>query len=231
MLQGTIVHHTLAEWHRNPQPIEPLFERIFAEHCAAKAVFMGYRTEYLRRQMRDDLRQFSKSTKLTAGSEILTEYPFEMALDDSVVIRGRIDRIDKLPGGRALIVDYKYSAPGRVTEKLTNESLLQGGLYALAVERTLGLEPAGVFYFGLKDTLRVAGWSDPPNAFGAGSEALTRQWIESAASRARAAAEEIRAGRIAPEPASPDLCRTCDFRDVCRYKGAAPALAARAPGT
>jgi RecB family exonuclease len=190
---------------------------------------MGYRTEYLRRQMLDDLRQFSRGLKLPASSEILTEHSFEMALDDALLIRGRIDRIDKLPGGRALIVDYKYSA--RVAEKLTNESLLQGGLYALAVERTLGLKPAGVFYFGLKDKLRVAGWSDPPNAFGVDSEALTRQWIESAADRARTAAEQIRGGRIAPQPAAPDLCRVCDFRDVCRYEGGAQTLAARAPGT
>src|SRR5262249_38240 len=49
-LQGTILHRTLAEWHRSPQPIEPLFDRIFAEKCAAEVVFMGYRTEFLRRQ-------------------------------------------------------------------------------------------------------------------------------------------------------------------------------------
>jgi len=40
-----------------PAAHEPLFDRIFAEQCSAKAVFMGYRTEYLRRQMLDDLRR------------------------------------------------------------------------------------------------------------------------------------------------------------------------------
>src|SRR5439155_3440131 len=118
MLQGTIVHQTLAEWHRNPQPIEPLFDRMFAEKCAADDVFMGYRTEFLRRQMLDDLRRFCDEQKLPADGEILTEQPFEMALEDSLLIRGRIDRIDKLPDGRALIVVYKYSAAGRVAEKL-----------------------------------------------------------------------------------------------------------------
>jgi ATP-dependent helicase/DNAse subunit B len=68
MLQGTIVHQTLSEWHRNPQPIEPLFDRIFAEKCAEKAVFMGYRTEYARRQMLDDLRRFCEKHKLPAAS-------------------------------------------------------------------------------------------------------------------------------------------------------------------
>jgi RecB family exonuclease len=226
MLQGTIVHQALAEWHRNPQPIEPLFDRVFAEQCRAKAVFMGYRTEYLRRQMLDDLRRFCDNQKLPASSGIRTEYPFEMAVDDSLVIRGRIDRIDTLPDGRALIVDYKYSAAARVAEKLEKITLLQGGLYALAVERTLGLKPAAVFYYGLKKDLRVVGWSDPPSAFKVSASPLTRAWIDAAVDRARTAAEQIRGGRVDPAPASLELCRLCEFRDVCRYEGAARALSA-----
>jgi ATP-dependent helicase/DNAse subunit B len=226
MLQGTIIHQALSEWHRSPQPIEPLFDRVFAERCEKAAVFMGYRTEFLRRQMVDDLLRFSENQKLPVCPEILTEQPFEMELGDSLLIRGRIDRIDLLPDGRALIVDYKYSAAARVAEKLEKTTLLQGGLYALAVERTLGLKPAAVFYYGLKKDLRVAGWSDPPGAFRISSQPLTRQWIDAAVDRARGAVEQIRSGRIAPEPASLDLCRLCDYRDVCRFEGAAKILVA-----
>jgi ATP-dependent helicase/DNAse subunit B len=229
LLQGTIIHQALAEWHKNPQPIEPLFDRIFATACAERAVFRGYRTEYLRRQMLDDLRQFCESGKLPPAGEVLTELPFDFQLDDSMRLRGRIDRVDKLPGGRALIVDYKYSAAQRVAARMTKESLLQGGLYALAVERELGLEPAAVFYFGLKKDLKVVGWSDPPDAFGVNTEPLTREWIDSAAVRARQAADEIRAGRITPDPADSDLCRICDYRDVCRFVAQADSL--RAPST
>ncbi len=227
MLQGTIVHQTLSEWHLNPQPIEPLFERIFAENCVKKRVFMGYRTEYLRRQMLDDLRQFCDSGKLPAGSEVLTERSFEMAVDDSLLVRGRIDRIEKLPDGRALIVDYKYSAAANVAAKMGKATLLQPGLYALAAERALGLKPAGVFYFGLKDKLKVVGWSDPPGAFGIKTEPLTREWIDGVVQIARTAADQIREGRIAPMPVSLELCRLCDFRDVCRYDGAAQTLTAK----
>jgi ATP-dependent helicase/DNAse subunit B len=226
MLQGTIVHQTLSEWHLNPQPIEPLFERIFAENCARKRVFMGCRTEYLRRQMLDDLRQFCDSGKLPAASEVRTEHPFEMAVDDSLLVRGRIDRIDRLPDGRALIVDYKYSAAANVAAKMDKATLLQPGLYALAAERALGLKPAGVFYFGLKDKLKVVGWSDPPGAFGIKTEPLTREWIDGVVQIARTAAEQIREGRVAAMPASLELCRLCDFRDVCRYDVAVRTLTA-----
>jgi ATP-dependent helicase/DNAse subunit B len=154
-----------------------------------------------------------------------------MQVDDSLLVRGRIDRIDKLPDGRALIVDYKYSAAANVAAKLDKTTLLQGGLYALAAERELGLKPAGVFYYGLKGDsngqTKVVGWSDPPGAFQIRSEALTREWIERAVEQARTAADQIRQGRIAPAPASLDLCRLCDFSDVCRYDAAARTLAAR----
>jgi ATP-dependent helicase/nuclease subunit B len=230
-LQGNIIHQTLSEWHRSPQPIEPLFDRIFAEKCAENAVFLGYRAEYLRWQLLGDLRRFVENQKLPASAEVLTEQSFEMVIGDSLPVRGRIDRVDKLPDGRALIVDYKYSAAARVAEKIEKITLLQGGLYALAVERTLGLTPAAVFYYGLKGNPRVVGWSDPPNAFRINSEPLTRAWIDAAVDRTRNAARQIRAGRVAPEPVSLELCRLCEFRDVCRYDGAAHALAAEAPGS
>ncbi|HTM50300.1 MAG TPA: PD-(D/E)XK nuclease family protein [Bryobacteraceae bacterium] len=229
MLQGNIIHDTLAEWHRSPQPIEPLFDRVFAARCAAASVFMGYRTEYLRCQMLDDLRQFAADRRLPASADVITEYPFEMEIEPGLVIRGRIDRIDKLPDGRALIVDYKYSAAARVAEKVEKATLLQGGLYALAVERELKMQPAAVFYFGLKKDLRMDGWSDPPDAFAAGAKPLTRAWIDASVDRARAAAGQIRSGRIAPAPAWAGLCRLCDFRDVCRYDGAAQAISVEAP--
>ena len=178
--------------------------------------------------MLDDLRQFADKLKLPASLEVLTEQPFEMAVDDSLLLRGRIDRIDKLPDGRALIVDYKYSAAQRVAARMGKEALLQGGLYALAVERELGLKPAGVFYYGLKKDLTVVGWSDPPGAFGIASDPLTREWIDGAVARAHRAADEIRGGRIAPDPVDLELCRLCDYRDVCRYDGAARTLTTKA---
>src|SRR5439155_22517429 len=168
--------------------------------------------------------QFCEANKLPPSGELLTEQKFEIALSDSLRLRGRIDRIDKLPGGRALIVDYKYSAAQRVAARMTKESLLQGGLYALAVQQALGLEPAAVFYFGLKQHLKLVGWSDPPGAFGVDTQRLTREWIDAAAERARLTAGEILAGRIAPDPADPEICRLCEYADVCRYVGQADSL-------
>ena len=45
------------------------------------------------------------------------------------------------------------------------------------------------------------------------------------------AAQQIRDGRIAPDPVSLELCRLCEFCDVCRYEGTGRTLAAEAPAT
>ena len=77
----------------------------------------------------------------------------------------------------------------------------------------------------------MVGWSNPPDAFEVHSEPLTQAWIDAAMNRARTAAEQIRGGTVAPDPESLELCRLCDFRDVCRYEGAGRTLAAEAPAT
>ncbi len=230
LLQGTIIHETIAQWHKTGEQIEAVFERIFVDRCTKEAVFPGYRAEYLRRQMLDDLRNFEQNQKLPACAEILTEQPFEMEIGEGVALRGRIDRVDILRDGRALIVDYKYSAKSRLSAKVDDETLLQAGLYALAAEKTLGLKAAGVFYYGVKGgakgEISVVGWSDPPGAYGPKSAALTREWIDTAIAKTIEAGRQIREGRIAPSPANAEMCRLCDFRDVCRYEGAPKTLAA-----
>ncbi|MGH9662187.1 MAG: PD-(D/E)XK nuclease family protein, partial [Bryobacteraceae bacterium] len=230
LLQGAIVHKVLAESVRRREPLEPLFDEIFRRECTAAAVPRGYRSEYLRRQMLDDLRYFLDDGQLPAGPASVTEQGFEMRLSDSLTVRGRIDRIDATPAG-AVIVDYKYSAPQRVLDRARDNNRLQGPLYALAAERALRLRVAGIFYASVRRAagrreVTIAGWADPATGLRlSGSEPLTREWLAEGESAALDAVQSIRDGRIAPAPSDPDLCRTCDYRDVCRYT---PAAAARA---
>ena len=46
---------------------------------------------------------------------------------------------------------------------------------------------------------------------------FTPEWLSAAQTQSLAAAAQIMAGRIAPVPYDVELCRLCDFRDVCRY--------------
>ncbi|HSS04638.1 MAG TPA: PD-(D/E)XK nuclease family protein [Solirubrobacterales bacterium] len=67
-------------------------------------------------------------------------------------LHGAIDRVDRAPDGRALVLDYKLS--GRVTprERLEQEAKLQLQLYMIAVAEHWGSEAIGGLYHPLRGT-------------------------------------------------------------------------------
>src|SRR5262249_6506070 len=67
-------------------------------------------------------------------------------------LHGAIDRVDRGPGGDALVLDYKLS--GRVTprEKFEEQAKLQLPLYLLAVAEHWGAQPVGGLYHPLRAT-------------------------------------------------------------------------------
>ena len=133
---------------------------------------------------------------------------------ETVGVRGKIDRLDVAPGGRAYVIDYKYSAAQRTRHRLDDANLLQAQLYAMAAEKTFGMRPA-TFYVGLKGGVVYAGWSD--EAVGdLTAEPVPERWLEDAETRTLRVVEEIRSGRVEAAPSNPENCRYCEYRDVCR---------------
>ena len=55
-------------------------------------------------------------------------------LGDGLCVRGRIDRVDRGPGGEAIIIDYKGRSKPKAADRWLQEGLLQAGLYARALE-------------------------------------------------------------------------------------------------
>jgi CRISPR/Cas system-associated exonuclease Cas4 (RecB family) len=43
-------------------------------------------------------------------------------------------------------------------------------------------------------------------------------WLAAARQKTLRVVEEIRAGRVEPDPADPAKCRQCDYRDACRSR-------------
>jgi RecB family exonuclease len=213
--QGNIVHEVLAEWWKQPRDVAPLFERVFADHLEAAHIPNGYHTERLRNAMLDDLKRFTGGdTWPRAAFQSQTEIKFDLPLAEGLEIKGRIDRLDVAPDGRAFVLDYKYSAAPRVKDKLKNENLMQAPLYMLAAQH-LNFRPAGMFYVGLKGGIEYAGWSDDGRM---DSLALPEEWLETTRERTLRMVEEIRGGRVEIVPADRDSCRFCDAKDVCRIE-------------
>ncbi len=208
LTQGNIVHAVLARWYPAPRDMDALFAEEFVRALEDHRIPGGYHTERLRNAMLDDLRAFARDGRWPLpGLRALTEQQFEFALNDSLTIAGKIDRLDLSDDGRAWVTDYKYSRS--VKAKVEDRNLLQAPLYLIGAQRVFGVAPAGMQYVGLKAGVEVAGWEDGefPEGFFENAEIRTLQ-----------AVEQIRGGTIAPSPADPAKCGFCDYRDVCRFE-------------
>jgi putative RecB family exonuclease len=208
LTQGNIVHTVLAQLFQRPQDVEALFEEAFAGKVEEKQIPPGYHRERLRNAMLDDLRAFAADREAPrGGGQSRTEADFQFVLEEGVEVKGKIDRLDVQPDGRALVIDYKYSGEKNTRDRQDNDDLPQAPLYLLAAERFFGLEPAGMTYIGLKGGVVLAKWKDGE---------LPAGWREAATQRTMAIVAAIRSGRMEVAPSDRDKCRYCDFRDICR---------------
>ncbi len=145
-------------------------------------------------------------------------------LGDGVMLRGRIDRIDVLPGGEAAVVyDYKGA---RVTPgaRWIEDGKIQLALYMRAAEQLLGLRVVGGLYQPLGGAdLRARGVLDV--GAGVGVECVRTDLMEAAEidalvqealALARAAAAQAVAGEIEARPLTCAFSGGCSHPAICR---------------
>ena len=150
-------------------------------------------------------------------------------------LHGAIDRVDRAPDGRTLVLDYKLS--GRVTpgEKLEEEAKLQLQLYLIAVAELWGTETIGGIYHPLRGTserrprgLVLEDAAAELAGYGLSkTDRVDAERFEELLSEARRRAGEIvarmRTGRIDRDPGpraglrNHGICPAfCDFAPICR---------------
>jgi hypothetical protein len=84
------------------------------------------------------------------GSREKKDYLGLQTEDGTVLLRGKIDRVDVDPSGKfALVIDYKTGKTFN-SKKLKNATQLQLLIYLLAVQRNLGLRPLGGHLYALR---------------------------------------------------------------------------------
>ena len=113
------------------------------------------------------------------------------------VLRGRVDRVDRLPEGGWELIDYK-TGPPRSRAQLEQD--VQLSLYAVAAREAWQFESARGAYYYVLDDAKVP----VPAAAG-------RDWIEEVATEV---AEGIMSQGFEPTP-SYAACAMCDYRLVC----------------
>lgn len=234
LLKGTVVHAVMQRWHSSDGGMEipSLVNTVVDEICSSEKVPDDFRKELARIEIVSALTKFAEMAEAPEGWKTSAEEPFELRLEDDVVVSGRIDRLDVAPDGRAIVFDYKYSGGKRLKRIMAgheNHKNVQVCLYLLAASRVLGHEPAGMFYWSLKGDCPIDGWHVSLPDYEKIAAAITSgelmEMLEGSETATLEAASEIRAGRIAPTP-DPEICRYCEFRDVCRARSVSKTVAA-----
>lgn len=133
----------------------------------------------------------------------------ETVLDDGLVLRGYVDRVDVTSDGRIRVVDYKTGRAPR--EAYEAKALFQMKFYALVLWRLRGVVPSllQLVYLGSGEVLRYAPDEDDLRATERKLKALWTA-IDRAAST----------GDWRPSPGR--LCDWCDHRPLCPAWGGTP---------
>ena len=172
-------------------------EAIYDRHWSDSGFIDDYHKEEYKKEGRRQLEAFWKTYSIAPADVLYQEKKFELPLDNDVVVTGRIDQINRISGKKVEIIDYKT---GKAKDKKAAAKDLQLGIYALAVEEILELDPARLVLYSLTSNEAVESTRD--------SKALkeTREKIAEVADRIRAR----------DFPAKPGFgCKFCDYRPIC----------------
>jgi putative RecB family exonuclease len=130
-------------------------------------------------------------------------------VDDQLLIRGYIDRLDVSPAGELRVVDYKTGGAPR--EAFEARALFQLKFYALVLWRTRGVVPRVLRLLYLKDQ-EVCDYSPDADELARFERTLVALW--------RAIEQAKQAKEFRPKPSR--LCGWCAHRALCPAFGGSP---------
>jgi len=182
-----------------PTPSEAVFERERRELRADLGVFLELLAE-------DGARWLATEWKFGFGDPDTPEIELRLG-EDTVFLRGAVDRIDELDGDALGIVDYKTGSAFKFrdnTGTYNGGARLQHALYTEAVESGMGRRVARAEY----QFPTVKG--DPRRAHY--ERALLHRWPEILTQLF----DMVAAGHFLPPFDEDAPCRICDFTSMCR---------------
>jgi RecB family exonuclease len=172
------------------------------------------RERRLREKARVALTRYHQRLGEEDSQPVWFERPFTFRLGPHH-LRGRVDRVDRLKGGREEyeLIDYKTSRP-KTAGQLEDD--VQLSLYALAAREDWQLESSSQAYYYVLDDRKV------PVPDGGNAESVKDTVLE--------VGEGILAQEFEPTP-SHAACSICDYRIVCPAAESERALGANTPAT
>jgi DNA helicase-2/ATP-dependent DNA helicase PcrA len=198
---GSIMHNTikrmLSEIRRGHKlPFEEA-RRIFETEWRS----VGFEDEYQEAGYKKDgieqLRAFHAAVIAAPPQIREQEKPFELPLDNNVIVTGRMDQVNSLGRNDVEIVDYKTGKPKKEADTKKD---LQLSLYALAAKEIFEWNPVRlVFHYLQNNQIQVT--------------TRDSKQLDEAQQIVQEAAADIRAGEFPPKPGY--ICRNCAYKPIC----------------
>jgi DNA helicase II / ATP-dependent DNA helicase PcrA len=195
---GILVHNVLERFHKEDG--EGGLERLMELFQAGwrRAGFGSSDDELqFRDRAQEAMRLYWEHEQQSEGEPLWLERKFDIRIGPHHV-RGRVDRVDRLPDGSHELIDYK-TGERKSEEELEND--LQLALYRLAAREAWDLEVGNGSYYYVLDAEKVAAPVRPDDA-----ERVERTVLE--------VGEGVTSQDFEPRP-SPTTCGWCDYRLVC----------------
>jgi len=198
---GILFHNVLERFHKEPPANEDeglsLLNKLFAEGWRRTGFGDSDDELQFRDRAREALRLYWERERLSEGEPIWLEKKFDFKVGDHHV-RGRVDRVDRLPDGDYELIDYKTG------ERKSEEDLdsdLQLALYRMAAREAWGIEASTGSYYYVLDAEKVPAPTRPDDA-----ERVERTVLQ--------VGEGILSQDFEPRP-SPNVCSWCDYKLIC----------------
>ncbi len=197
---GILVHQVLERFHAQTGASGTLAELLGLLDSGWRRGGFGDSEEerQLRGKATSALTMYHRRFQHEPAEPMWFERPFSFKLGPHL-LRGRVDRIDRLPGGEYELIDYKTGRP-KTSAQLGDD--VQLALYALGAREAWQLDAARQAYYYLLDDQKVS----LPDA---GEDRA--EWVSEVA---REVAEGVLAQEFEPTP-SFAACSVCDYRLVC----------------
>jgi DNA helicase II / ATP-dependent DNA helicase PcrA len=198
---GILIHNVLERFHKEGEVRgEEGLERLMALFEAGwRRSGFGSSDDELqfRDKARAAMRLYWERESESEGEPVWLERKFDIRIGEHHV-RGRVDRVDRLPGGDHELIDYKT---GERKSEADLESDLQLALYRLAAREAWDLEANTGSYYYVLDADKVAAPVRPDDA-----ERVERTVFQ--------VGEGVLGQDFEPRP-SPTVCGWCDYRLIC----------------
>jgi DNA helicase II / ATP-dependent DNA helicase PcrA len=161
----------------------------------------GYEDEYqeaeYKKDGREQLKTFHASIAAEAPNILDQEKPFELPLENDVILAGRMDQVNDLGRNNVEIIDYKTGKPRKEADARKS---LQLSIYALAAKEIFEWNPVRLVFHYLQDNSTLVTTRDAKQI--ADAEKIIQE-----------TAADIRAKRFPPRPGY--ACRSCAYSLIC----------------